>query len=176
MEKFTLDELKGADRLSPDFKQAFEEFIPRWIESLIPHCDEARRQGADYLRLCNYKPTGASCTLYEKDGIGYYLSEHRGIKELAFNSDHRYIRCNWCECFNEMYPDVDNVHDFGAYNHYLTHLFHKDPDVKEWEDRINECFQNITGYADAELSIGSESMVFFNDKARRYTEEHHPYR
>ena len=104
MTKFTLDGLKGADRLSPDFKQAFEEFIPRWIESLIPHCDEARRQGADYLRLCNYKPTGASCTLYEKDGIGYCLSEHRGMRELAFNSDCRYIRCNWCECFNDMYP------------------------------------------------------------------------
>ena len=176
MAKFTLNGLKGADRLSPEFKQAFESFIPRWIESLIPYCEEARRQGADFLCLSNYKPMGAPCELYEKDGTGYYMTEYRGVRELAFNSDYRHIKCNWCECFNEMYPGIDNVHDFGAYNYYLTHLFHNRPEVKEWEDRINDCFQKMTGYTDAELSIGNTSMVFFNDKARRYTDEHRAYR
>ena len=176
MAKFTLNGLKGADRLSPEFKQAFESFIPRWIESLIPYCEEARRQGVDFLCLSNYKPMGAPCELYEKDGTGYYMTEYRGVKQLAFNSDYRHIKCNWCECFNEMYPGIDNVHDFGAYNYYLTHLFHNRPEVKEWEDRINECFQKMTGCTDAELSIGNTSMVFFNDKARRYTDEHRAYR
>ena len=170
MAKFTLNGLKGADRLSSKFRQAFESFIPRWIESLIPYCEEARRQGVDFLCLSNYKPMGASCELYEKDGTGYYMTEYRGVKQLAFNSDHRHIKCSWHECFEEMYPGIDNVHDFGAYNYYLTHLFHNRPEVKEWEDRINDCFQKMTGYTDAELSIGNTSMVFFKDKARRYTD------
>ena len=71
--KFTMKGLKDAEKLSPNFRKTFEEFIPLWLESLLPHYEEAKKTGVDYLYLANILPVSAPCTLYEKNGIGYHL-------------------------------------------------------------------------------------------------------
>lgn len=174
MRQLNLDD--RGDRLSPEFRKAFEKFIPKWLESLRPYYEEAKAIGADYLYLANYKPIGAECKLYEKNGVGYYLSEYRGIKELAFNSDHHYIKCNWLECFEEAYSGIDNVSDFGGYNFPLTRLWNKKPEYSEWANKINKCFQAIMGDTNVEFSISFTSAIFFNENAKYITDKYRPYR
>ena len=174
MSKFILDD--RGDRLSPEFRKAFEEFIPKWLESLRPYYEEAKATGVDYLYLANYKTMGAKCQLYEKNGVGYYLSEYRGIKELAFNSDHHYIKCNWLECFEEAYPGIDNISNFSVYNLPLTRLWNKKQEYSEWAERINKCFQEIMGDTNVEFSISSTSAIFFNEKAKYFIDRYRPYR
>ena len=174
--KFLMKGLKNADKLSPNFRKTFEEFIPLWLESLLPHYEEAKKTGVDYLYLANILPVSAPCTLYEKNGIGYHLSVNHGLKELAFNSKHHYVKCNWNECFEMMYPDVDNVSDFCYYHSYMSRLWNKKPEMNEWAERINQCFQDITGDRDVIFSLGSESAIIFNKSVLGFLDQFRPYR
>ena len=82
----------------------------------------------DILELVNYKPMGAECELYEKDGVGYYRSKSFELSMLGFNSDHKYQPVNWYECFRNFRPDVDadeikRVCNFSIYNAYFSRIF-----------------------------------------------------
>ena len=75
-----------------------------------------------------------------------------------------------------MYPDVDNVSDFCYYHSYMSRLWNKKPEMNEWAERINQCFQNITGDRDVIFSLGSESAIIFNKSVLEFLDQFRPYR
>ena len=46
-------------------------------------------------KLQDTMPCGGEYSLFEKDGIGYYLTDFPWLKCLSFNSDYKYINHNF---------------------------------------------------------------------------------
>ena len=167
-----------ANRLTPDFIDAFEEFVPKWQQHLIPFYQEAKSKGDDILELVNYKPMGAECELYEKDGVGYYRQKPSGLSMLGFNSDYKYQPVNWYECFRSFRPDVDEdetkrICNFSIYNAYFSRIFNTKPPYNELAKRIDAYFKAITGDSTVGFSLGYTSYIYFNKKGEDYIYLHH---
>lgn len=174
--QFKLEGLPGADKLTPEFRKAFEEFIPRWFESLKPYIDEAISQKADYLKLTNYIPMGAPCQLYEKNGIGYYVNDGHRYKMLAFNGQKNHVCCNYHDYFEKLYPGVNHViSDFGIYNIYLTRLFNVGNKYNAWQDRLNEFFQQVYPIEGIGISVSFTSIIYFNDRVKGFVRHNFPH-
>ena len=132
----------------------------------------------DILELVNYKPMGAECELYEKDGVGYYRSKSFELSMLGFNSDHKYQPVNWYECFRNFRPDVDadeikRVCNFSIYNAYFSRIFNTKPPYNELAKRIGAYFKAITGDSTVGFSLGYTSYIYFNDKAKAHIALYH---
>ena len=170
-------DLELADRLTPDFVNAFEEFVPIWIKHLFPFYQEAKSKGDDILELVNFKPMGAECELYESNGIGYYRYKSCGLSILGFNSDYKYIKCYWYQCFVDFYPRLDTdwkerIHNFGAYNWYMYRPFN----MKEGYDcvakRVDDYFKAITNDPDVTFMLSGTSAICLTPKGVRWIEDY----
>ena len=173
-----IKDLELANRLTPDFADAFEEFVPVWLQHLIPFYQEAKSKGDDILELVNYKPMGAECELYESNGIGYYRHKSSGLSMLGFNSDYKYQRVNWYECFRNFRPDVDEdetkrICNFSIYNAYFSRIFNTKPPYNELAKRVDAYFKTITGDSEVGFSLGRTSYIYFNKKGKDYIYLHH---
>ena len=171
-------DLELTDRLTLDFVDAFEEFVPIWINHLLPFYQEAKSKGDDILELVNIKPMGAVCELYEKDGVGYYRHQSCGLSILGFNSDYKYQPVNWYECFKSFRPDVDEdetkrVCNFGIYNAYFSRIFNMKPPYNGLAKRVNDYFKTITGDSTVGFSLGYTSYIYFNKKGKDYIYLYH---
>lgn len=171
-------DLELADRLTPDFVDAFEEFVPIWIKHLFPFYQEAKSKGDDILGLENFKPMGAECELYEKDEVGYYRYKSCGLSILGFNSDYKYQLVNWYECFKSYRPDVEDeqtkrICNFGIYNAYFSRIFNMKPPFNELANRVNAYFKTITGDSTVGFSLGYTSYIFYNKNGADYIYLHH---
>ncbi len=176
MKQFTVE--KGlAEQLSPAFREKFEEFMPLWVRSIVPYYKEAIEQKVDLLQLSNYLPVpGAPFELYEKDGIGYYLlTDSRGMRTLAFNCNHHYIKCNWRECFLESYPEYDSyshrsIEDWIAYYRYMGRIHNTEEEyccIAQWADNY---FKELTGDNNVVFSLSDTTMLYFSPIGRAHIE------
>ena len=147
-----IKDLPEVSLMTPWFADAFEEFFPVWLQSIVPYYREARAQECDMLWLANIKPMGAPCELYEKDGIGYYKHKSSSITELGLNADHHYIKCNWVEYFQVLHPD----YNFADHHNYCN-------------DRA-DYFKAITGDPEATFTLSYTSGVCFTKNALAYVE------
>lgn len=173
-----IKDLDLAKSLTPDFVDAFEEFVPVWINHLLPFYQEARNCGDDLLGLENFKPMGAECELYEKDGVGYYRHKSSGLSMLGFNSGYKYQPVNWYECFRSFRPDVDEdetkrICNFSIYNAYFSRIFNTKSPYNELAKRIDAYFKAITGDSTVGFSLGCTSYIYFNKKGEDYIYLHH---
>ena len=64
--------------LTPIFREAIEEFIPEWLESLLPYYQETKQNGDDILELSNV--ISSEGEHYEKNGI--YTLHHTAAVRL----------------------------------------------------------------------------------------------
>ena len=170
-----IKDLPEVSRMTPWFADAFEDFFPIWLQSIVPYYKEARAQGCDILWLSNFKPMGATAELYEKDGIGYYLGQGGSFKYLGPNADYRYTKCDWKEFFEEMHPDYDprtfeNSSNYTACHNYLFRYFNRKPPYDVVTKRCSEYLQEITGDPKVLLSISSRSAICFDEKVLDWIE------
>ena len=173
-----IKDLKYADELTPDFTDTFEEFIPLWLNYLVPFYQEAKKNGDDMLELVNYKPMGAECELYENNGIGYYRHKSCGLSLLGFNSEYKYQPVNWYECFRAFKPEVEEdqtkrISNFTYYNFYVSRIHNAKPPFNELANRIDSHFKAITGDSIVGFSFGNKSFIYFNDKAKAHIALYH---
>lgn len=171
--------LELANRLTPDFADAFEIFFPIWLQNLIPFYQEAKSKGDDILELVNIMPMGAECELYEKDGVGYYRHKSSGLSMLGFNSDYKYQRVGWRECLRQLNPKlenedpVDRAINFVFYDSYMSRISNTKPPYNELAKRIDAYFKTITGNSTVGFSLGYTSYIYFNKKGEDYIYLHH---
>lgn len=178
MKDIIISDLPVAKKLTPDFVDGFEEFIPRWLGTIVKPYQEAKKKGADMLQLMNFGNLGAPAEIYEADGIGYYLHVGSGLRMLGFDAEHPNCRCwEWYGCFQQQYPEVcDNygkrVDNFMYYRTFTSRLYRNDPLYQTVSSRIDGVFKSITGDPNAGFSFGSRSFVYFNDRALDYINSH----
>jgi hypothetical protein len=170
-----IKDLPEVSRMTPWFADAFEDFFPIWLQSIVPYYKEARAQGCDILWLSNFKPMGATAELYEKDDIGYYKHKGSSVSQLGFNADHHYIKCNWVEYFQVLHPDYNfadhnNYCNDMAYSFYMHRAFNRRPENNIVAKRCADYFKEITGDPEATFTLSYTSGVCFNKNALSYVE------
>lgn len=179
MNEIIISDLPVAKQLTPDFVEAFDEFIPRWLGTIVKPYKEAKKKGVDMLQLMNFGNWGAPAEIYEADGIGYYLHDGSGLRMLGFDADHPNRRYwGWYECFQQQYPEVvddseKRIKNFMYYRPFTSRLYLKDSMYQTVASRIDSIFKGITGDTGAGFSFGSWSFVYFNDRALDYINRNH---
>lgn len=178
-----IKDLPWASKLSVRFRDALEEFLPEWIESLLPYYREGKERGVDMFWLCNYIPTNTPTeeTLYEHHGISYYQHHWPSspVRILGFNSKSSYRPCNWMECLiKEKLPDYntasrEDMDNHWHYNYSMNRLYNTKPEYSQVAERCNQYFHEITGDTTAGFSLSRGSGIYYNDKARWYINEYH---
>ena len=180
MKKLNISDLEFAQKLTPDFRENLERFLPQWLDSLIPYYEEAKQIGADTLKLVNHKPCGGECKLYDKDGIGYYLHESPSIKELSFNSDYKYINCYWYECFREFYSRIEDdwrerFDNFCAYNMYMHRPWNLSDKYSCMVRRVDDYFKNITNDPNVNFVLSGTSSICLNQRGINWVNYHYKF-
>lgn len=171
-----IKDLEVAKKLTPDFVEAFEEFVPRWLDRFVPYHHEAREKGVELFEAVHYKQMGTQADRYVKDGIGYYLCHDYsfGGNVLALDADYEGSEeiC-WHECFRRMFPEVEKdtgkrITNFIYYNSYMSRLSNRKPPYDVVANRVDAYFKNLTGDAECGFSLGSRSFLYFNDRAKGF--------
>lgn len=162
-------EQKLAERLTPTFRETFEEAMPKWVKTLLSYYEEGFAQGVDIMALSNYMPVGDQGPLYEKDGIGYFLHEEGPVRMLTFNSEYKYIKCNWEDYLTDAYSHFhdcsrESLDNFFAYNWYMSRLWNSKSEYNCIAKQCDDYFKELTGNPDAGLSLSSTSMIYYTPK------------
>ena len=174
---------KNINNLTPIFRNAIEEFIPGWLESLLPYYQEAKHSGDDILELSNV--ISSEGEHYEKNGIYYcrHLNDE-GLSMLAFDSLKGYRKVNWRECLIEKHPDFDRDPDASMgifceltknslyFDHYVWRLFNRKPPYDDLKNKVDSYFKQLTGDNGVGFSLSSTSMLYFNEKAKWYIDQY----
>lgn len=163
-------DLKNMDKVDPVWINTFEEYIPKWLESLIPHYEVAKQYNADVLSLVNLFFMGDS----EPDdmiinGIHYHIGDYPLLgRELAFNSAGGYYPCNWEDGFSKIYSEpVDKygipMTSIWLYTRdYLWRYLNRMTPYNELSKRIERLFQQMIGNDNVAFDFGSTSYILLN--------------
>lgn len=168
------------NNLTPTFRDAVENFIPKWLESFVPHYQEAKEKNVDIMDLANVK--GYSGQHYEKNGFHYlYFPSDYGMSFLSLDSsDNHYTRTGFRECIVNMYPNLDYAPDpdMGKFSelinnslyfdHYLWRLFNRKSPYDDLNNKIDSFFKQLTRDDNAGFSLSGTSMLYFNERAKMY--------
>ena len=168
------------NNLTPVFRSTVEKFIPEWLESFVPHYQEAKENKVDILDLSNVRSSIGKH--YEHNGFHYCLfSADYGMSFLSLdNSNGHYTRTGFRECIVKMHPDVDYAPnpDMGKFselfrnslyfNHYLWRAFNRKAPYDDMMNRMNSHFQKITGDDTVGISLSDRPMLYFNPMAKTF--------
>lgn len=175
MKTVFIRDLGVAKELSPEWVDAFEEFMPRWLERFIPFHQEAREKGVELFEAIGVICHTPEAVHYEKDGIGYLLHHTCGFGDiLALDGDYKdNEEIAWRDCFRHMFPEVDKddfkrVKDFGYYNSYMSRVSNIKPPYDIVAKRADAYLKNLTGDSECGLSLGSRSFLYFTERAKSH--------
>ena len=178
MNTFTFfKDLPVADKLTPEFMDAFDIAIPEWLNALLPFYQEAKRIDADVfelwpvLLLGDYFNDGK----YEKDGLGYYYCDNGSAKLLSLESNPKYpsFNLNWQHYSFDLHPEVgyysvERTCDYLYTHNYLTRYHNRKPPYDIVNNRVNILFQELTGDPNAGISLSFKSYITLSSRGVSY--------
>lgn len=173
-------DLPWASKMTPEFTNSLEAFLPEWLESLVPYYKEGKNRGVDIFYLGSFMTYGQNENeiFYESNGVLYYEHHSRYINMLGFDGrlKENYRKCNWFECYCEKHSDyssssLENIRNSSHYSSPMHRCFNHRPEEKELAERCNSYFQQITGDRTAGFSLSSTSMIYFTDRGKWYIDK-----
>lgn len=180
-----IKDLQWADKLSERFRDALEEFLPKWLEDMMIYYKEGKERGIDIFCLNNFIPTNTPSeeVIFEHNGIAYYQHHwpDSPVTTLGFNDKKGYRLCNWMECLIHDYlpnyntASKENRDNHWQYNWYMNRLYNLEPKYDIVAKRCNEYFQSLTGDTTSGLSLSRNSCIYYNEKAHNYVNYYYYY-
>lgn len=171
-----------AQKLTPEFRDNLEDFLPRWLKSLIPYYQEGKEKGVDIFHLTNFGPNGCEQEgdMYEHNGIAYYYHKYPDQpSELGFNSKVGYRPCNWLGCFCQEYgydtASSENHHNSLYYHYYMCRMYNTKPEYSIVADRADAYFKEITGDPGVCFSLSSSSLILYDEDLKGFVKHHYVF-
>lgn len=172
--------LDNINNLTPVFRNAVEDFIPKWLNTIIQHYDLAKEKQVDILELANEICYNGE--QFERNGFHYnYYVNGSGMSVLSLDgSNGHYTRIGFRECIIEMFPDLDVSPDpdMGKFSeliknsmyfdYYLWRMFNRKPPYDDLNNKIDAYFKRLTGDDNVGFSLSGTSMLYFNERAKMY--------
>lgn len=168
------------NNLTPTFRDAVEDFIPKWLESFVPHYHQAKVKNVDYADLSNVIfPDGEHYELNEFHYI--YRINGSGLAVLSLDATYKhYTRTGFRECIITMFPALDYAPDPSMgkfselfnnalyFDHYLWRAFNRKTPYDDMMNRMNDYFRRLTGDDTVGISLSDRPMLYFNPRAKAY--------
>ena len=143
-------------KTTPEFANAFQTFMPQWVESLVPYYYVAKRNNAELFGLSRVLDFSKDANIIEDNGVLYHITNIPGyFISMAVSADHKGATPgNWHYDFHYDEPNhLNNVWNFVAYN--------------------SDYFLQLTGDPDVFFSLSFSSYICLTDRAKRYVMEHY---
>lgn len=181
MMKFIQDTGLGKDiGLMPGYVDALENFLPKWLDSLLPYYREGKEKNVDVVAFANVVQLGNSIdyTFYSSNGVDYCYNENKawGVKILEFDGRVKSTITNWRELFLMKFPHYNDYRNRSVYDFaYFMRIANKKPENNIIADRCEQYFRQLTGDPNVQFSLSDTSAIIFKDKAKVYVENVYKY-
>lgn len=183
-----IKESEIADKLTPEFVDAFDDIMPQWLGVLIPAYEECKKQGACLFDVANVIDDWSDSKHFESNGFSYILSERSGYKTMSYDAHGDYNHLSWLQYLRFKYHTLytnnikhayqstsKEITDFMHYHWYTTRTFNKHAPYNFIAERIKEYFQKITNDPDVIFSFGNECYIALNDDGEKYVRNSYRY-
>ena len=163
-------------KTTPEFANAFQTFMPQWVESLVPYYYVAKRNNAELFGLSRVLDFSKDANIIEDNGVLYHITNIPGyFISMAVSADHKGATPgNWHYDFHYDEPNhLNNVWNFVAYNSYLSRISNSKAPYDEVANAVNDYFLQLTGDPDVFFSLSFSSYICLTDRAKRYVMEHY---
>lgn len=175
-------DLKDMDKVSPEWVDTFEDYIPKWIESLVSHYEVAKRYGAEILQLGNVLYWGDKPQEITENNVHYYLADTPTFgKVLSFNGNKEHYPCSWKDGFAKIYPGPKNdpygaqkIYESIYYDKYLWRYLNRKAPNNELSKRIEKYFQNLINDDTVLFDFGSTSYILL-DPSKKWHIDHYKH-
>ena len=167
-----IKDLYGMENVSAKWIEAFENYIPQWLETLIPHYKVAKELDADILCLVNNMYMGKTPEDIVVNGVHYYFTDTLLFgKTLSFNSNHAYYPFNWEDGFKKVYPedmnDSTRFSDWMHTHHHLWRFLNRKQPYNEFSKRVETLFRQMVGDDSILFDFGCTSYIIFNHSLKQ---------
>ena len=164
---------------TPQFANAFQAFMPKWLESLVPFYEAAKRNGIELVglnRVLDFSKDPA--TLLTDNGIVYHVSKIPGyFKYMAVSSDYEgETPGNWRYEFKKVFDEpenINNIWNFCAYNSYTSRISNTKAPYDVVANDVRDCFRQITGDPNVVFSFSNSSYICFSKRAEGFVMAHY---
>lgn len=168
-----ISDLKNMEMVSPEWIEAFESYIPSWLNSLVPHYMVAKQNKIDLIALENVVTMGGDePERIEMNGTQYYIQTSPYVgRLLSFNATNSYFPCNWKEGFDKVYtPKSESQHlsDWLWYHSYVTRYLNREPPYDELGKRIEDLYRRLVNDNEVWFDFGSTSYILMNNNLKWY--------
>lgn len=158
---------------TPEFATAFTNFMPQWLESLVPYYEAARRNGIELVGLNRVLDSSKDPAAKLMDNnIMYHVSGIPGYcTSMAVSADFEgevpgNWRCEFRKVFNEP-ENINNIWNFCAYNHYTSRISNTKAPYDVLANDVRDYFILITGDPDVVFSFSHSSYICLSKRAER---------
>ena len=149
-------------KTTPEFANAFQTFMPQWVESLVPYYYVAKRNNAELFGLSRVLDFSKDANIIEDNGVLYHITNIPGyFISMAVSADHKGATPgNWHYDFHYDEPNhLNNVWNFVAYNSYLSRISNSKAPYDEVANAVNDYFLQLTGDPDVFFSLSFSSYI-----------------
>lgn len=181
--------IKGSEaesKLSPEWKEAFDVVMPKWLELHVPAYNACKKRGIPFFEIANCIDFREEIQRFDEDGFSYILWEEDNhlIPTLTFDSKGKgYGTHDWLSMMHYEYPHLyDNytpgykktsveMGDFGQYHYYFSRVFNRHKPYDFIANKVRDYFRLLTDDPDVLFSLGNRSYIALDDRGRSYGEK-----
>lgn len=162
------------ERTTPGFAQAFQVFMPQWLDSLVKYYEVAKKNGAELFGLFREMDYNNDPNRRIIDnGITYHISKFsESFTYMSLSTDHDgYLPGDWENDFCLFYQAQntnDDIQDFIAYNRYTNRLSNVKPPYDVLANDVRDYFRHITGDPEVFFSFSRWSYICLSKRAASY--------
>ncbi len=164
---------------TPEFASAFTNFMPKWLESLVPFYEAAKRNGFELVglnRVLDFSKDPA--TLLTDNGIVYHVCKIPGYcSSMAVSADFEgEAPGNWRYEFRKVFDEpenINNIWNFCAYNSYTSRLSNTKTPYDVLANDVRDYFRQITGDSNVVFSFSNSSFICLSKRAEGFVMAHY---
>lgn len=176
---------KAAETLSPEWMDAFDDIMPKWLELCVPAYNVCKKKGVPFFEISNYIDDWSKPEKFEEDGFSFILWRNSDcIPKMSFDGRgkwgawdwHTLLRCEYPHLYDNYTPEykrtATKMTDFSAYNWYFWRYMNGREPYNYIAIRVRDYFRMLTNDPEVLFSLGHTSYIAFDEVGRKYGDQY----
>lgn len=173
---------KAADRLTPEWMDAFDAAMSQWLGLLIPTYNTCKNKGVSFFRISNIIDNWSKPEKFTENGLSYLIWEKEGeVSHMAFDANGSGWRLlDFGEFMKHEFPHLydhisqeykrkmTELSDFEAYHCYFSRYLNCREPYNFIADRVREYFKIRTNDSEVDFSLGATCYFALDDAGKNY--------
>ncbi|MDE7436888.1 MAG: hypothetical protein K2M93_00235 [Muribaculaceae bacterium] len=185
MEYTFIKNSEAAKDLSPEWMDAFDDIMPKWLELCVPAYNACKKRGVSFFEVSNYIDDWSNPEKFDEDGFSYILwRKPNCITKISFDGHGKWGAWDWKTLMRCEYPNLyDNytpeymrtatkLSDFGVYNCYFWRYMNRREPYNYVALKVRDYFRILTNDTEVLFSLGRKSYIAFDEAGRKYGDQY----